>query len=73
MDTPTEPKKTRETFDLPEEDEWNEFLSIKEDPLSLAQQIKIIDFAYKFRYATLKNNPSNLSIGDKSISMYLII
>ena len=39
----------------PQEHQWEEYIRVKEDPLTFEQQIKIISFAYKFRYALLKD------------------
>ena len=46
---------------------------IKDDPLSFESLINIIAFAYKFRYATLKNAPAPIVIDDKVIYCQTII
>jgi hypothetical protein len=46
----------RDFLTKPNESEWPEYIKVEDDPLTFEQQINIINFAYKFRYAILKYN-----------------
>lgn len=60
-------KSQRETFAPPSQTQIDEMGVIINDPLSLDQKLKIIDYAFQFRYATLKNDPPPIMIAGQTI------